>query len=147
MTNIIFWGYFLISLTIFSVDGTFLPWSVDLGKHILSQHPLPEGLEPLPSDMPLPPKFELIINDTMAGFNSREFCGNPNLTEAEMRNLQALDNEKPRTPHGEILLKDPPRGPNGEIIVDERLMVSGTEFYDYIISRCVTNSRYLVRFN
>ncbi|KAH6677583.1 hypothetical protein B0J14DRAFT_615726 [Halenospora varia] len=43
------------------VDGTFLSWSADLRTHLLKQHPLPEGLAPIPSDVLLPPKYFLAI--------------------------------------------------------------------------------------
>ncbi|KAH8667349.1 NADPH-dependent FMN/FAD containing oxidoreductase [Tricladium varicosporioides] len=43
------------------IDGTFLSWSADLRTHLLKQHPLPEGLAPIPSDVLLPPKYFLSI--------------------------------------------------------------------------------------
>jgi sulfite reductase alpha subunit-like flavoprotein len=42
-----------------SIDGTFLSWSIDLGKHLLSLHPLSEGESPIPPDVFLPPKHFL----------------------------------------------------------------------------------------
>ncbi|KAK8051242.1 flavodoxin [Apiospora rasikravindrae] len=41
------------------IDGTYLPWSLGLRKHLLSTYPLPEGLSPIPADVHLPPKITL----------------------------------------------------------------------------------------
>ncbi|EEA28917.1 NAPDH-dependent diflavin reductase [Talaromyces marneffei ATCC 18224] len=41
------------------LEGTFLPWATDLRKHLLDQYPLPEGLQPIPDDVQLPPKWIL----------------------------------------------------------------------------------------
>lgn len=51
------------SLTVSRIDGTFLSWSFDLRKTLLSSYPLPEGLEPIPAEVLLPPKYELEILD------------------------------------------------------------------------------------
>jgi sulfite reductase alpha subunit-like flavoprotein len=53
----------LLTLKFCRIDGTFLPWSIDLGKHLLSSYPLPEGLTPIPSEVPLPHKITLEILD------------------------------------------------------------------------------------
>ncbi|KAF4638070.1 hypothetical protein G7Y89_g30 [Cudoniella acicularis] len=45
------------------VDGTFLSWSADLRKHLLALFPLPEGLTPIPSDVLLPPKYILELEE------------------------------------------------------------------------------------
>ncbi|TVY57075.1 NADPH-dependent diflavin oxidoreductase [Lachnellula suecica] len=41
------------------IDGSFLPWSVDMRKHLLSLYPLPNGVTPIPPEVLLPPKFTL----------------------------------------------------------------------------------------
>lgn len=47
-------------LTILSrLEGTFLPWATNLRKFLLDQYPLPEGLQPIPDDVQLPPKWVL----------------------------------------------------------------------------------------
>ncbi|KAK8042761.1 hypothetical protein PG994_013244 [Apiospora phragmitis] len=48
------------------IDGTYLPWSLSLRKHLLSNYPLPEGLLPIPADVHLPPKITL----ELAGMSS-----------------------------------------------------------------------------
>ncbi len=53
------WG--LADLSARRIDGTFLSWSIDFGKHLLSLYPLPEGLTPIPPDVLLPPKLTLEI--------------------------------------------------------------------------------------
>jgi sulfite reductase alpha subunit-like flavoprotein len=53
-----------------SIDGAFLPWSVSLRSHLLSEYPLPEGLSPISPDLPLPPKIILerdLVIDKMGG--------------------------------------------------------------------------------
>jgi sulfite reductase alpha subunit-like flavoprotein len=51
-------------LTFYSIDGTFLSWSADFRAHLLASFPLPQGVEPIPADVLLPPKYKLeIIND------------------------------------------------------------------------------------
>ncbi|KAK6198231.1 Zn finger-containing GTPase- Activating Protein for ARF [Pestalotiopsis sp. IQ-011] len=39
------------------IDGAFLPWLISLRSHLLSEYPLPEGLSPIPQDVPLSPKI------------------------------------------------------------------------------------------
>ncbi|EFE36519.1 uncharacterized protein ARB_04040 [Trichophyton benhamiae CBS 112371] len=41
------------------LEGTFLPWSLDLRKHLLDKFPLKEGQHPIPDDFRLPPKWIL----------------------------------------------------------------------------------------
>lgn len=53
----------LQSLTFHRIDGTFLSWSFDLRTNLLSSFPLPEGVEPIPPEVLLPPKFRLEISD------------------------------------------------------------------------------------
>ncbi len=52
----------LQSLTFHRIDGTFLSWSFDLRTNLLSLFPLPEGVEPIPPEVLLPPKFRLEIS-------------------------------------------------------------------------------------
>lgn len=42
-----------------STDGAFLPWSLDLKRHLTELYPLPDGLQPIPDDVLLPPKWTL----------------------------------------------------------------------------------------
>jgi sulfite reductase alpha subunit-like flavoprotein len=51
-----------------SIDGTFLSWSIDLGKHLLSLFPLSDGQAPIPPDVFLPPKhfLELVNEDIIS---------------------------------------------------------------------------------
>ncbi|OAA81085.1 sulfite reductase flavoprotein alpha-component [Akanthomyces lecanii RCEF 1005] len=41
------------------IDGSFARWSESLSKHLLEKYPLPEGLEPIPQDVILPPRWSL----------------------------------------------------------------------------------------
>jgi sulfite reductase alpha subunit-like flavoprotein len=49
------------------LEGTFLPWATNLRNHLLDQYPLPDGLQPIPDDVQLPPKWilEEVSNDTV----------------------------------------------------------------------------------
>jgi len=52
-----------------SIEGTFLPWSADLRKHLLFSYPLPEGESPIPPDVPLLPKHHLVLHEELNGSN------------------------------------------------------------------------------
>ncbi|KFZ12214.1 hypothetical protein V502_07209 [Pseudogymnoascus sp. VKM F-4520 (FW-2644)] len=42
-------------------DGAFIPWSLGFKKQLLESYPLPEGIEPIPDEEFLPPKYILQI--------------------------------------------------------------------------------------
>ncbi|KFY25686.1 hypothetical protein V493_04508 [Pseudogymnoascus sp. VKM F-4281 (FW-2241)] len=42
-------------------DGAFVPWSLGFKKQLLENYPLPEGVEPIPDEEFLPPKYILQI--------------------------------------------------------------------------------------
>ncbi|KAF2204266.1 sulfite reductase flavo protein alpha-component [Delitschia confertaspora ATCC 74209] len=41
------------------IDGSFLPWSIHLRQRLLEEYPLPDGVEPIPDDVLLEPKWLL----------------------------------------------------------------------------------------
>ncbi|KAG9189371.1 hypothetical protein G6011_06239 [Alternaria panax] len=41
------------------IDGSFLPWSTKLRQHLLNSYPLADGVEPIPDDVLLDPKWLL----------------------------------------------------------------------------------------
>ncbi|KAJ6444343.1 sulfite reductase flavoprotein alpha-component [Purpureocillium lavendulum] len=41
------------------VDGSFVRWADDLRKHLLEQYPLHHGLQPIPEEINLPPRWSL----------------------------------------------------------------------------------------
>ncbi|KAH8702490.1 putative NADPH-dependent FMN/FAD containing oxidoreductase [Talaromyces proteolyticus] len=45
------------------LEGTFLPWATELRNHLLVEYPLPAGLQPIPDDVQLPPKWILEESD------------------------------------------------------------------------------------
>ncbi|TVY87391.1 NADPH-dependent diflavin oxidoreductase, partial [Lachnellula willkommii] len=47
------------------IDGTFLSWSVDIRKHLLSLYPLPDGVTPIPQEVLLPPKLILELQENL----------------------------------------------------------------------------------
>jgi len=50
-----------------SIEGSFLPWSADLARNLLSLYPLPEGTTPIPEDVLLPPKHHLVLSGAPVG--------------------------------------------------------------------------------
>jgi sulfite reductase alpha subunit-like flavoprotein len=56
-------SYQTIPLTSASVDGSFLPWSTTLRNRLLEEYPLPKGVEPIPDDVLLDPKWQLKFAD------------------------------------------------------------------------------------
>lgn len=46
-------------LTHYSIEGSFARWSDGLSKHLQEKLPHPEGLEPIPEDVVLPPRWSL----------------------------------------------------------------------------------------
>ncbi|OAR01126.1 hypothetical protein LLEC1_04459, partial [Akanthomyces lecanii] len=53
------------------IDGSFARWSESLSKHLLEKYPLPDGLEPIPQDVILPPRWSLepALRDIETGEN------------------------------------------------------------------------------
>ncbi|KAI1491468.1 riboflavin synthase domain-like protein [Biscogniauxia mediterranea] len=47
------------------IDTAFLPWSTSLRAHLEANYPLPEGLLPIPPDVPLPPKYTIELLPAM----------------------------------------------------------------------------------
>ncbi|CRG87115.1 putative NADPH reductase tah18 [Talaromyces islandicus] len=50
------------------LEGTFLPWATELRKFLLEKYPLPSGVQPIPDDVHLPPKW--ILEEVRAGSSS-----------------------------------------------------------------------------
>ncbi|KAK4237747.1 hypothetical protein C8A03DRAFT_15743 [Achaetomium macrosporum] len=64
------------------IDSIYLPWQQELKEVLISEHPLPESIRPIPDDVPLPPKYCLELLLTSMGAN-----GGESLTEVERRFL------------------------------------------------------------
>lgn len=45
------------------IDGTFVPWSIKLRQRLLEEFPLPQGVEPIPDDVLLDPKWFIDFAD------------------------------------------------------------------------------------
>lgn len=77
------------------VDGLFLPWTVGLRKRLLELFPLPAGLEPIPDDCFLLPKWKASIDG---------------VDEADAKKLTPQahsDNEEEETPSNDLIpIKD-----------------------------------------
>ncbi|KAK8106208.1 NADPH-dependent FMN/FAD containing oxidoreductase [Apiospora kogelbergensis] len=71
------------------IDGAYLPWSLSLRKHLLTEYPLPDGLSPIPADVHLPPKITLELAtmkglDTKAAQFSHVDCPDGEMQESEL---------------------------------------------------------------
>lgn len=49
----------LLTLSVYRVDGAFLPWSLGLRRRLQEVYPLPKGIQPIPDDVLLQPKWTL----------------------------------------------------------------------------------------
>jgi sulfite reductase alpha subunit-like flavoprotein len=45
------------------IDGTFVPWLLNLKTRLLKEYPLPEGIQPVPDDVNIEPKWVLELAD------------------------------------------------------------------------------------
>lgn len=46
-------------MTLFRIDGSFVRWADNLSKYLQEKHPHPQGLEPIPDGVMLPPRWSL----------------------------------------------------------------------------------------
>ncbi|RDW61632.1 hypothetical protein BP5796_11524 [Coleophoma crateriformis] len=93
------------------IDGTFLNWSADLRKHLLSAFPLPDGLEPIPEDAFLPPKYCVSVDASSSSSTTTErrpgqqsrFASKPSQDQlATLKSSTSRDHTNP-DPSGEEL--------------------------------------------
>ncbi|KAI2635098.1 riboflavin synthase domain-like protein [Xylaria nigripes] len=54
------------------IDGIVLSWCHTLRTYLEREHPLPPGLSPVPSDVPLAPKFTIELMNQGVGVNGRD---------------------------------------------------------------------------
>ncbi|KAK4204901.1 putative NADPH reductase TAH18 [Triangularia verruculosa] len=50
------------------IDSIYLPWKAEFRAALLDKYPLPEGVEPIPDEQLLPPKYSIRITPTMEPF-------------------------------------------------------------------------------
>ncbi|KAI9793689.1 MAG: NAPDH-dependent diflavin reductase [Peltula sp. TS41687] len=92
-------------------DGSFIPWSADLRRHLLEAYEYPEGLSPIPDDTLLQPKWTL---EEARGSGNAEFSRHSFLAETSTGRLENQEdgsqNESPPdlTPSDGILQGDTP---------------------------------------
>ncbi|KAF2638590.1 sulfite reductase flavo protein alpha-component [Massarina eburnea CBS 473.64] len=70
------------------VDGTFIPWSTALRDRLLEECPLPQGIEPIPDDVLLDPKWVLDFAD---GAQRPQASNDDQTTSSIIENDDALD--------------------------------------------------------
>ncbi|KAK2745743.1 NAPDH-dependent diflavin reductase [Onygenales sp. PD_40] len=71
------------------LEGTFIPWSLDLRKHLPDKFPLAPGQHPIPDDVELPPKWILAHQDTREIEGSTPY---PNVPLSEPQSGRQLTN-------------------------------------------------------
>ncbi|CAJ2513535.1 Uu.00g016540.m01.CDS01 [Anthostomella pinea] len=71
------------------IDGAFLDWSNSLRTHLQTEHPLPDGISPIPSDVQLTPKFTIELLPTME-------C--PDLTMSDNHDAKVVGKQPVSTP-------------------------------------------------
>jgi len=83
------------TLILCSIEGTFLPWSADLRKHLLSLYPLPEGVTPIPQEVFIPPKHQLSLAEGAAPVASSDGStisrNGPNASEQPQNKSSSLN--------------------------------------------------------
>ncbi|PGH20336.1 hypothetical protein AJ80_03604 [Polytolypa hystricis UAMH7299] len=70
------------------LEGSFVPWSLDLRKYLLDKFPLPHGQHPIPDDVRLPPKWILASFDADLDGKMKIY---PSPSTSEKENLKKLD--------------------------------------------------------
>ncbi|OBT92588.2 NAPDH-dependent diflavin reductase [Pseudogymnoascus verrucosus] len=63
-------------------DGAFIPWSLGFKKHLVENYPLPDGIEPIPDEEFLPPKYILqILNPEIDSTTPTQNTTSPKMNE------------------------------------------------------------------
>lgn len=100
------------SLTSQSIDGSFLPWSTNLRHRLLEEYPLPQGIEPIPDDVLLDPKWVLDLVDDVQS-------PSPSSTPAGIDEASTLDPLIEAAPPLDLL--NIPEGLTAQIVSNERV--------------------------
>ncbi|KAF2477411.1 NADPH dependent diflavin oxidoreductase-like protein 1 [Lindgomyces ingoldianus] len=75
------------------VDGAFLPWSTKLRQRLIENYPLPDGVEPIPDDVLLDPKWLLDFDDgnDFASQTKNPPVATPSVPKAHKEAIPPLD--------------------------------------------------------
>ncbi|KAK1776062.1 hypothetical protein QBC45DRAFT_228444 [Copromyces sp. CBS 386.78] len=65
------------------LDSIYLPWYQELRESLLSQFPLPEGIEPIPDDAQLPPKYNIRLVPSTGSAKDRMTNGEDHLSQVD----------------------------------------------------------------
>lgn len=86
------------------IDEQYIRWSIDLQNKLLEQHPLPEGMEKIPREALLPPRYKLTIDTPSeapssegpwaAHSNGVQSNGQPHQTNGGQGGIGAQDDQK-----------------------------------------------------
>jgi sulfite reductase alpha subunit-like flavoprotein len=90
-----------------SIDGAFLPWSLDFKSQLLEKYPIPDGVLPIPDSDLLPPKWTLeLAKSSNDGFECNEALYRDTLSVSD--HFEAMDD--PIT--GDMCIKGHAVGPD-----------------------------------
>ncbi|KAJ9217136.1 hypothetical protein DTO166G4_1191 [Paecilomyces variotii] len=81
------------------LEATFLPWCSDLRKHLLDEYPLPSGQQPIPDDVPLPPKWILEEQSNPSVFKEPDVKIVSGVENDEYPGLYRLDHDERPIPN------------------------------------------------
>ena len=91
----------LVAYIRFSLEGLYLRWCRKFKDHLSTTYPIPGGLEPLPEDEPLPPRFVLRFN-SQNGAPSTDASASPDLEQSlpipDARTVTLVSNERITAP-------------------------------------------------
>ncbi|KAH7374313.1 hypothetical protein BKA66DRAFT_422752 [Pyrenochaeta sp. MPI-SDFR-AT-0127] len=94
------------------IDGSFLPWSTTLRQRLLETYPLPEGLDPIPDNVLLDPKWVLDFA------NQKQSIPQPPSSTSEAV-IESIDQDAPDIPPPDLL--NIPNGLTAQITSNERV--------------------------
>lgn len=80
------------------MDGSFLPWSTKLRQRLLEKYPLPDGIETIPDDVLLEPKWILDSANVEALSASTEISQNGKRISEDLENSIDYSNLQPESP-------------------------------------------------
>jgi sulfite reductase alpha subunit-like flavoprotein len=70
------------------IDGSYLPWSIEFRKLLLDKYPLPEDVNPIPSEVLLQPKWKLRIVEVEDGEEYKEASLDTDIEDSTVKDLQ-----------------------------------------------------------
>ncbi|EGO59010.1 hypothetical protein NEUTE1DRAFT_120894 [Neurospora tetrasperma FGSC 2508] len=79
------------------LDSIYLPWYQELRESLLSQFPLPKGIEPIPDDAQLPPKYNIRLVPSTGSVKGKITNGEGHVSQVEDNEQLAVKFERMST--------------------------------------------------